>query len=144
MKKIMKKNHFKNLWSNSFIKKGFDKASLGLFMAMVSFQSVAVDTNKGLFGMGASVAKEQGGYWLETVGTGMQVLGFSSIAWGVWMVIQHQRAKKQGGGQDTSWGLILTLIVGGAVALGFGSFVDVADSTAWGSAGGNAGKLQIQ
>lgn len=128
----------------NFILKKSDKFFYGLMLMMMSFHASAATTNKGFFGWLFDVTKEQGQYSMDTLGIVMQIGGFFLLGWAVFMIVKHNLDKKKGNTPDTSWGLVGVLVVCGAIALGFGSWVDMADSTAWGSGGGNSGKIQIQ
>ncbi|MBE8745299.1 MULTISPECIES: hypothetical protein [Aeromonas] len=128
----------------NFILKKADKFFGGVMLMMMSFHASAAGTGKGVFGWAADVVKEQGQYGMDMLGTGMQLLGFVLLGWAVFMVVKHNLDQKKGNTPDTSWKLVGVLIICGAISLGFGSWVDMADSTAWGSSGGNSGKIQIQ
>lgn len=127
-----------------FIFKKADKFFYGMMLMIMSFNASAAGTGKGVFGWAAEVTKEQGQYGMDMLGTGMQLLGFVLLGWAVFMVVKHNLDQKKGNTPDTSWKLVGVLIICGAISLGFGSWVDMADSTAWGSSGGNSGKIQIQ
>ncbi|MDU7313102.1 hypothetical protein ACTG2K_22905 [Aeromonas caviae] len=128
----------------NFIFKKADKFFYGMMLMIMSFNASAAGTGKGVFGWAAEVTKEQGQYGMDMLGTGMQLLGFVLLGWAVFMVVKHNLDQKKGNTPDTSWKLVGVLIICGAISLGFGSWVDMADSTAWGSSGGNSGKIQIQ
>lgn len=128
----------------NFIFKKADKFFYGMMLMIMSFNASAAGTGKGVFGWAAEVTKEQGQYGMDMLGTGMQLLGFFLLGWAVFMVVKHNLDQKKGNTPDTSWKLVGVLIICGAISLGFGSWVDMADSTAWGSSGGNSGKIQIQ
>ena len=128
----------------NFIFKKADKFFYGMMLMIMSFNASAAGTGKGVFGWAAEVTKEQGQYGMDMLGTGMQLLGFVLLGWAVFMVVKHNLDQKKGNTPDTSWKLVGVLIICVAISLGFGSWVDMADSTAWGSSGGNSGKIQIQ
>lgn len=132
----------KNMFN--FILKKADKFFYGVMLMIMSFHASAAGTSKGLFGLAADVVKEQSQYGMDMLGYGMQALGFVLLAWAVFMIVKHNIDAKKGNTPETSWKLVGFFIICGAISLGFGSWVDIADSTVWGSSGGNSGKIQIQ
>lgn len=131
----------------NFILEKSNKLFYGAMLIMMSFHASAATgtgTGNGIFGWGAAVVKEQGQFGMNMLSSIMQIFGFILLGWALFMIVKHNLDAKKGNTPETSWKLVGVLVLCGAISLGFGSWVDMADSTAWGSSGGNSGKIQIQ
>lgn len=98
---------------------------------------------EGFGGWAEERTKSQGQSGINTLYIVLQIIGVVLMAWGLWMVVQHNLDKKKGNTPNTSWMLVMVLVVVGAMMLGFTTFTKKADETAWGSSGGDNQKITI-
>lgn len=130
-------------WIKKVFHKIYDQYLL-LIVGVTLWGNPAFAASTGIGGWLASRTKDQGQGLVDAIYTGLQVGGIGAMAWGAWMIIQHNIDKKKGQTPNTSWTLVFALLIGGAICTGFSSWTKMADETAWGSSGGNNTKITIQ